>query len=152
MRPDELPRVVLPAPLGAAVITGAIRVVLQDEPTTWRGQVWVVQSQNQDQEHYRRIQRCLRLAAQKRFGRQANAYLMRNFPWTIYSQVGILGWAELVDCVDMEGPRRLPWKEHYNGGLDRLEHRWAWVLRNPHLARPGREDTPPTQGQQTLFV
>lgn len=146
--PREAPELILPAPWGAAVALGLVKVVPMPSPTRWRGLVRVVQAPGGQPSDFRRRMNCLLKAADKKRWRMG-----REIPSTLCSQPGLVGWVELAHCADL----RLPgcpytWDDHYNAGEQRPEP-WAWLLIN---ARPATsKGARPPQAlptQQVLFA
>lgn len=146
--PLEMPELILPAPWGAAVALGLVKVVPMPSPTRWRGLLRVVQTSGGQPSAFRRRMNCLLKAAHKKRWRMG-----REIPATLCALPGLVGWAELTSCVNLRRPGcPYTWDDHYNAGEKEPEP-WAWILAD---ARPaiGEDPRPPhaLPTQQVLFA
>ncbi len=146
--PLEMPELILPAPWGAALALGLVKVVPMPSPTRWRGQVRIMQTDGGKPSAFRRRMNCLLRAAEKKRWRMG-----QEIPMALCTHRGLVGWAELAHCVELGRPAcPYTWEDHYNAG-EPTQEPWAWVLANPRPAQgEGQRPPQPLPSQQVLFA
>lgn len=144
----DLPDLILPAPWGAAVALGLVKVVPMPTPTLWRGLLRVVQASGGQPSAYRRRMNCFLKAADKKRWR-----IGTEIPAILCSLPGLVGWTEVAHCVDLRSfSCPYTWDDHYNAGEPECEP-WGWVLVNARPAmKEGAKPPKPHPTQQVLFA
>lgn len=144
----DMPELILPAPWGAAVALGLVKVLPMPAPTLWRGLIKVTQTVGGSPSAYRHRMNCFLRAAHKKRWRMG-----REISPTLCSRSGLVGWTEVTHCVDLRRSScPYTWEDHYNAGEHECEP-WAWVLADPFHAT--QADTKPPRShhtQQVLFA